>query len=122
MFRVIPSLTYLATAGWEAGYYSYYPVTEEMGRDEEQAVATRLREPGLEVRAQWQRSATNRVEEVIAAYLAKRPSGIAVVASHGRGGVLRWALGSTAEGVLDQAPCPILVVRSGALAENESVL
>ena len=36
------------------------------------------------------------------------------MASHGRGGVLRWALGSTAEAVLDQAPCPILIVRAGA--------
>jgi universal stress protein family protein len=38
------------------------------------------------------------------------------MASHGRGGVLRWALGSTAEAVLDQAPCPILIVRAGATA------
>ena len=121
LLRVIPSLTYLATAGWDGGYY--YPMTEEMERDEEHAVAeylealaARLRAPGLEVRTRWQRSVTNRAEEMIATYLAERPSGIAVTASHGRGGVLRWALGSTAEGVLDQSPCPILIVRAGTTA------
>jgi nucleotide-binding universal stress UspA family protein len=47
------------------------------------------------------------------AVLAQQPAGIAVMASHGRGGVLRWALGSTAEEALDQSPCPILIVRAG---------
>ena len=56
-----------------------------------------------------------------AAVLAKQPSGIAVMASHGRGGVLRWALGSTAEEVLDQSPCPILVVRAGTLDYTDTM-
>ena len=119
LLRVIPIMTYQATAGWSVGYSAYYPVSEEMERDEERAVeeyldtiATRLRTPGLEVRTNWERSVTSKAEEVIAAYLAKRPTGIAVMASHGRGGVLRWALGSTAEAVLDRAPCPLLIVRA----------
>ncbi len=65
------------------------------------------------MRTDWERSVTNRAEVIIAASLAKRPTGIAVMASHWRGGVLRWALGSTTEGVPDQAPCPILIVRAG---------
>ncbi len=126
LLRVIPSLTYLATAGWEAGYSAYYPMTEGMEREEEQAiegylagVATGLRAPGLEVRTRWLRSVTNRAEDVIAAFLAERPTGIAIMASHGRGGVLRWALGSTTEGVLDQAPCPILIVRAGVIGDTD---
>lgn len=121
LLRIIPSLTYQASAGWGYGYSAYYPVSEEMERDEEQAVeeylaaiATRLRAPGLEVETRWERSVTSKAEEMIAAYLAKRPASIAVMASHGRGGVLRWALGSTAEGVLDQSPCPLMIVRAGA--------
>lgn len=120
LLRVIPSLAYLASAGWDAGYSAYYPVSEESERDEEQsverdleAVAARLRASGLDVRTRWERSATSRATEVIAAVLEEQPSGIAVMASHGRGGVLRWALGSTAEEVLDQSPCPILIVRAG---------
>lgn len=33
-----------------------------------------------------------------------------VVGSHGRRGVERWLLGSVAEGVARQAPCPVLIV------------
>ncbi len=123
LLRVIPSLTSLASTGWDAGYSAYYPVTEEMERDEEhtveeylQAVATRLRAPGLDVQTCWERSVTSRPAEMIAAALAKQPAGIAIMASHGRGGVLRWALGSTAEEVLDHTPCPILIVRAGTTA------
>jgi nucleotide-binding universal stress UspA family protein len=120
LLRVIPSLAYLASAGWDAGYSAYYPVNEETERGEEQAVerdldaiAARLRVSGLDVRTRWERSATSRAAEVIVAVLAQQPAGIAVMASHGRGGVLRWALGSTAEEALDQSPCPILIVRAG---------
>jgi len=123
LLRVIPSLLSLASNGWDAGYSAYYPVTEEMERDEEhaveeylQTVATRLRAPGLEVRSRWERSVTSRPAEMIAAALAKQPGGIGIMASHGRGGVLRWALGSTAEEALDQSPCPILIVRAGTTA------
>ncbi len=123
LLRIIPSLTSLASTGWGAGYAAYYPVTDEMVADEDQgvreyleAVATRLRAPGLDVQTRWEHSVTSRAAEMIAAALAKQPAGIAVMASHGRGGVLRWALGSTAEEVLDQSPCPILIVRAGTTA------
>jgi len=120
LFQAIPNIM-AQSSGWVVGYESYYPISEEMEHDEEvavteylQTIAARLQESGVDVRTQWERSIDRRVEEVIAAYLMGQPSGIAVMASHGRSGVLRWALGSTAEGVLDQAPCPILIVRSGA--------
>ena len=119
LLRVIPNLAALMTSGWDAGYAGYYAVTPEMERDEERAIAdylealaAPLRAPGLTVLTQWRRSTTTHAGERIAAYLADRPTGLGVIASHGRGGVLRWALGSTAEHVLDQAPCPILIVRA----------
>lgn len=128
LLRVIPTVI----AGWGAGYDSYYPISEETQRDEEQAVAeyldataARVRETGVEVRTVWERSVTSRATEVISATLAKQPAGIAVMTSHGRGGILRWALGSTAEEVLDDAPCPILIIRARttlAIHENAPVL
>jgi len=127
LFQIIPR----TTLGWGAGYESYYyPVSEEMERDEEvavsahlEAIAARLQEPGLVVRTDWERSMTSGAEELMAAYLAKRATGITVMASHGRGGVVRWVLGSTAEAVLDRAPCPILIVRAGVStrAKDEDV-
>ncbi len=120
LFRVIPSMRYPSFAGWGAGYASYYPETEELQIADERAVAeyldaiaVRLRASGLAVQTDWERSVTGRGDELIAAYLAQCPNGLAVMASHGRGGVLRWALGSTTEAVLDQAPCPILIVQAG---------
>jgi hypothetical protein len=65
--------------------------------------------------SRWRRRAwPSRAEEAVTAYLAERPQGLAIIASHGRGGLLRWVLGSTAEGILDQAVCPILIVRAAA--------
>jgi nucleotide-binding universal stress UspA family protein len=37
-----------------------------------------------------------------------------VIGSHGRGGVKRVLLGSVAEEVMRQAPCPVLVIRADA--------
>jgi nucleotide-binding universal stress UspA family protein len=128
LLRVIPGLGALANSGWDAGYSAYYPVSEVSERDEERAVeqyletvAAPLRASGLDARACWERSVTSHATETIVAVLAKQPSGIAVMASHGRGGVLRWALGSTTEAVLDQSPCPILVVRAGTLDDTDTM-
>ncbi len=123
LLQATPSVASLASAVWDAGYSAYYPVSAETEHDEKQVIeqhleasATRVRASGLDVRTRWERSATSHAAEVIAAVLAKEPAGIAVMASHGCGGMLRWALGSTAEGVLDQPPCPILIVRAGTTA------
>jgi nucleotide-binding universal stress UspA family protein len=40
------------------------------------------------------------------------PADLIVIGSHGRGGIKRALLGSVAEGVMRQAPCPVLVVRA----------
>lgn len=45
---------------------------------------------------------------------AEWPADLVVLGSHGRHGVSRALLGSVAEAVTRQAPCPVLVVRAGA--------
>jgi nucleotide-binding universal stress UspA family protein len=47
--------------------------------------------------------------EVVAAV---KPGDIVVMASHGRGGLSRWLLGSVAEDVLRHASVPVLLVRA----------
>ena len=41
-----------------------------------------------------------------------------VVGSHGRGTVGRFLIGSVSDHVVRNAPCPVLVVRSGGPAPN----
>jgi len=120
----LPPMAYGAYGVWGGGYDSYYPESAAQEAADDHAiadyltgVATRLRAPGLDVGTRAERSSTSQTAELLAATLAEQPLGLAVMASHGRGGVLRWALGSITEGVLDQAPCPILVVRAGTTAE-----
>jgi nucleotide-binding universal stress UspA family protein len=122
LLQIIPNASFTASQ-WDGGWSGWYPETDEMEHDEErsvaeylEAIAAHLRAPNLEVRTGWQRSVTNRAAGVIAAVLAEEPAGLAVMASHGRGGVLRWALGSTAEETLDSVRCPILIIRAGTAA------
>ena len=52
------------------------------------------------------------------------PGDVIVMATHGRGGVTRWFLGSVAEGVVRRAPVPVLLVRAlpvPAAAEESGV-
>jgi nucleotide-binding universal stress UspA family protein len=42
---------------------------------------------------------------------AEEDANLIVIATHGRTGLLRLALGSVAERVIREAPCPVLVVR-----------
>jgi nucleotide-binding universal stress UspA family protein len=42
------------------------------------------------------------------------PDALAVMSTHGRGGIARWALGSVADKVLHSIPNPVLLIRSGS--------
>jgi nucleotide-binding universal stress UspA family protein len=52
--------------------------------------------------------------EQIVDYAAKSNIGLIILATHGRTGIRRWALGSTANKVARAAACPVLLVRAGA--------
>jgi len=56
-------------------------------------------------------------EAIIEAAAAERADMI-VVGSHGRGTVGRFLIGSVSDHVVRNAPCPVLVVRSGTPASN----
>jgi nucleotide-binding universal stress UspA family protein len=51
-------------------------------------------------------------DEVIAA-AREWTAELIVLGTHGRSGVARAVLGSTAEAVVRHAPCPVVVVRGG---------
>ena len=72
-----------------------------------QTIAERLGKSGLVADIEIRRGQTER--EVIA---VSRPGDVIVMASHGRGGVPRWFLGSVAEAVVRHATVPVLLVRA----------
>jgi nucleotide-binding universal stress UspA family protein len=49
-----------------------------------------------------------------------RADDLIVMATHGRGGLQRWLLGSVAEAVLRHSPAPVLLVRADAVAVSET--
>ncbi len=56
---------------------------------------------------------TNPPEEILN-YIEKENIGLVIMATHGRTGISRWALGSTANKVARAAACPLLLIRAGA--------
>ena len=50
---------------------------------------------------------------------SSRPDDLIVMATHGRGGMTRWFLGSVAEEVVRRSPVPVMLVRvTAAKATN----
>lgn len=57
----------------------------------------------------------------ILGYLRDHPAiGLVVMATHGRGGVRRFVMGSVADQVVRTAPCPVLTLRATEKAEQNA--
>jgi nucleotide-binding universal stress UspA family protein len=75
------------------------------------ALATRLQTAGLAVRTEVR--AADDAAAAIVAYAQQEPGVVLVaMATHGRGGLALWVLGSVATKVLRAAPKPLLLVRA----------
>lgn len=60
--------------------------------------------------------------QVLGDWLVREPEALVVMATHGRGGIARWALGSIADSVLHSTPNPVLLIRSGrSVAPSDGV-
>lgn len=91
-----------------------YPMLARQKEDETEA-RERLR---AFLPAEWRRSVTlkteillGRPEEAISRFARQIGADMIVVGTHGRTGLTRILLGSTAEGLLRRAPCQVLVVK-----------
>jgi nucleotide-binding universal stress UspA family protein len=62
-------------------------------------------------RARWEVLHGADLGSSIAGFAAQLPAGLIAMATHGRSGLARAALGSVAMDVLRSSPCPVLVVR-----------
>jgi nucleotide-binding universal stress UspA family protein len=91
------------------------PATDEQALVTEESAALgyigsierRLLERGVGVTEEVRRGAV--AQEICA---AANPRDLIVMASHGRGGVTRWFVGSVAEDVVRRATVPVLLVRA----------
>jgi len=70
-------------------------------------------------REQLVRFGTEDTVHTIVREARKAGADLIVIATHGYSGLKRVLLGSTAEGVLRHAPCPVLAVRSLGCYEND---
>jgi nucleotide-binding universal stress UspA family protein len=60
--------------------------------------------------------------EQIVDYADKENISLIIIASHGRSGIKRWALGSTADKVASSAGCPVLLVKAGGESPGKAGL
>lgn len=121
LLRVLPNVVY-PTAYYGTTYVPPIKELEEYARSDAETYLARVA-AGLnlpDVRTQWLRGRAT-PDEIIKEYLRTQPPGITVMASHGRGGMSRWVIGSTAEGVITGAPSPVLVVRATTAPHDERI-
>jgi len=87
-------------------------VNEETAEAESylQDVSDRLAADGLSVAYELRRGAIDR-----AILDGGEPGDVIVIASHGRGGLARWFLGSVAEDVIRSAIVPVLLIRTASV-------
>jgi nucleotide-binding universal stress UspA family protein len=84
-------------------------VEQDEAKDYLGGIETRLTREGLTVATEVRQGRV--AGEIIA---AAQPGDVIVMASHGRGGLSRWLLGSIAENVVRHATVPVLLVHAGA--------
>ena len=122
LVRVV-DYTMLENTGAYGMALSYVPTQEILGTEHERAeeylqtVASELRRFGFTVDTAVYRGRVARVLTQITS-----PGDVIVMASHGRGGLSRWFLGSVAEDVIRHATCPVLLVRSTQHAVEDLAL
>ena len=80
---------------------------ETVAGEDLERTARGLRERGVAVTTEERRG--DAATEIVG---ATEPGDVIVMATHGRGGVTRWFLGSVAEEVVRHAPVPVLLVRA----------
>lgn len=81
--------------------------------------AARLRNEGMLVETEV---AYGRPAEQIAAVAARVEAAMIVMATHGYGGLRRWALGSVADEVAHLAACPLIMIREDSPEQDVPVL
>ena len=108
-----PYGTYLAVEA--AGYAEALKVEELESAAYLAAVKERLERAGYVATTELRRGPASHEITQLA-----RPGDVIVMATHGRGGLRRWLLGSVAEEVVRHAPVPVLLVRADGIRSDQA--
>lgn len=92
------------------------PGAEAVEANYVRALATRFTIPGATTN--WEVLHGHHPAEAIVGLAESLPATIVAMATHGKTGLARVALGSVAAGVVRHAPCPVLVLRPSDLTEG----
>jgi len=108
-----PHGTYLAVEA--AGYAEALKVEETESAAYLAAMKERLERSGYVVTTELRRGPASHEITQLA-----RSGDVIVMATHGRGGLRRWLLGSVAEEVVRHAPVPVLLVRADGIRSDQA--
>jgi len=113
LFHVIDELSFALAMDAYAGYAGdWLNVLRENGRRILDAAKTTAQAAGIEADAVLCDSFAGSVHELVNAEAAKWPADLIVLGTHGRRGVGRVVMGSSAEHILRYASVPVLLVRA----------
>lgn len=113
LIHVVDELSFSLTMG---GYAAYAGEWMTKLRDDGQHILgqakVRVTAAGLEAQTVLYEGFDGRVDDLVVAEAKKWPADLIVIGTHGRRGVGRLVLGSSAERMLRQSPVPVLLVRA----------
>lgn len=113
LLHVVDDLSFALAMDAYAGYSGDW-MTElrDAGRQVLDDAKAQVVAAGLDAEAVLYDSVEGRVHELVVAEAKKWPADLIVIGTHGRRGVGRLVLGSSAEHVLRLSPVPVLLVRA----------
>jgi len=113
LFHVIDELSFALAMDAYAGYAGdWLKVLRENGRRILDEAVAAAQAAGIEADTQLCDSFSGSVHEMVNAEAAKWPADLIVLGTHGRRGVGRVVMGSSAEHILRYASVPVLLVRT----------
>jgi nucleotide-binding universal stress UspA family protein len=113
LFHVIDELSFALAMDAYAGYAGdWLKVLRENGAQILEAGRSTAQAAGVEVETVLHDSFTGSVHELVTAEAGSWPADLIVLGTHGRRGVGRVVMGSSAEHIVRYAPVPVLLVRA----------